>query len=171
VLSDKNSNVIILGLSSDYRQMFTNKKSYTVSQKLKVMAYADHHSMTAAAMNFSMSKPMVSYWKVSRDVVEKALLKARKLGIAPKPHFSREERCLFERFAIKDRMDIRWSASRFKARYASLSANDTTHLLAICMGFCVDTIFHRQCVLQQSVKSILAYNITVSRRSVLPIHM
>jgi hypothetical protein len=146
--------------------MFTNRKSYTVSQKLEVMAYADHHSVTAAAMNFSISKSMVSYWKASRDVLEQAPLKARKLGSAPKPHFSREERCLFERFAIKDRMDVRWSATKFKARCANQSANDTTHLLVICMGFCVDTIFHRQCVLQQSVKSILTYNITVPRRSV-----
>jgi hypothetical protein len=46
-----------------------------------------------------------SYWKASGDVLEQATLKARKLGSAPKPHFSREERCLFEMFAIKDRMD------------------------------------------------------------------
>jgi hypothetical protein len=150
--------------------MFTNK-SYTVSQKLKVMAYADHHPVTAAAMNFSISKSMVSYWKASRNVLEQARLKARKLGSAPKPHVSREERCLFERFAIKDHMDVRWSATTFKATCSNLSANDTTHLLAICMSFCVDTIFHRQCVLQQPVKSILTYNITVPRRSVLAIHM
>jgi hypothetical protein len=57
----KKSNVIVLALSSDYRQMFINRKSYTVFQKLKVIAYADQHSVTAAAMTFSISKPMVSY--------------------------------------------------------------------------------------------------------------
>jgi hypothetical protein len=39
------------------------------------------------------------------------------------------------------------------------------------MGFCVDTIFHREYVLQLSLKLILAYKIIVPRRSFLFIHM
>jgi hypothetical protein len=43
VLSDENSNVIVLGPSSDYRHMFTNRRSYSVSQKLKFIAYLQYH--------------------------------------------------------------------------------------------------------------------------------
>jgi hypothetical protein len=59
------------------------------SQKLKVIAYADHHSVTAAAINFGLSKSMVSLWKASKDALKQVSLKARKLRSGPKPHFSR----------------------------------------------------------------------------------
>lgn len=58
---------VILAPSAHYRQIFTIRKSYTVLQKMKVIACADHHSVTAAAINFSInfsiSQPMVSGWR------------------------------------------------------------------------------------------------------------
>ena len=145
MLSDENSNVIVLGPSSDYRQMFTNRKSYTVSQKLKVMAYADHHSVTAAVMNFSISKSMVSYWKASRDVLEQAPLKARKLGSAPKPHFSREERCLFEKILHKRAhgsfMNVSWgrkNASVYDGLIGlTAMLNYFTYIFSMLLGFSI----------------------------------
>jgi hypothetical protein len=38
-----------------------------------VIAYADHPSVTAAAMNFNLSKSMVSRWKASKNALSKHL--------------------------------------------------------------------------------------------------
>lgn len=57
------------------------------SQKLEVIPYADHHSVTAAAMNFSLFHGQ--FLEASKVALKQASLKARKLSSGPKPHFSK----------------------------------------------------------------------------------
>jgi hypothetical protein len=52
-------------------------------------------------MNFNLSKAIVSHWKASEDALNQVPLKTGKLGNGPKPHFPREERCLFEKIFHK----------------------------------------------------------------------
>jgi hypothetical protein len=71
-------------------------KNICPSQKLEVIAYADHHSVTAAGMNFSLSNSMVRRCKASKDALKQAPMKARKLRNGPKHHFQRGRVMVFD---------------------------------------------------------------------------
>ena len=74
--------------------MFTIRKSYTVSQRMKVIAYVEHDSVTAAAMNFGISKSMVSRWNSMQCAPAQAPLKAKELESGAIPQFPKEEQCV-----------------------------------------------------------------------------
>jgi hypothetical protein len=58
---------------SHYRIKYLAYDIMDCSLKLEVIAYADHPSVTAAAMNFNLSKSMVSRWKASKNALSKHL--------------------------------------------------------------------------------------------------
>jgi hypothetical protein len=89
------------------------EKYLSITQKLEVITYADHHSITATAMKFSLPRSMVSRWKALKGALKQAPLKARKLRSGPKPQFSRGRMMVYvTKSAKKDRMHIRFPCSQ-----------------------------------------------------------
>jgi hypothetical protein len=74
--------------------------------------FGKHHYVSAATMKFNLSNAMIIRIKTSRDVLEQAPLK---VGSGPKPHFSRKERCIFEKLFYRERLDIPSPAINIKA--------------------------------------------------------
>jgi hypothetical protein len=98
------------------------EKYLSITKTGKSFTYADHHSITATAMNFSLSRSMVSRCKALKGALKQAALKARKLRSGPKPQFSRGRMMVYlTKSAKKDRMRIRSPAVKFKVKYARIS--------------------------------------------------
>jgi hypothetical protein len=136
--------------------MFTIRKSYAVSQKLNVIAYAEHNSITATAMNFGISKSMVGRWNSMQCALAQAPLKARKLGSVPKPQFPKEEQYLFDAICEKSSHGYTVSCSQIQAKIRKRVGHQRFRASIGYMDSCIDTKLYPELALQQSIKSILA---------------
>jgi hypothetical protein len=99
------------------------RKSYTISQKLKIVAYAADHSRKDTAMNFGIHKSIVSRWVANKLTLQQAPSRARKLGSGPKPQFPVEERRLYERVCQKRQCGYAISCSQLQSKMRKLVHN------------------------------------------------
>jgi hypothetical protein len=135
-----------------------------VSQEFKVLSYAEHNPATSAATNYGISKYGQSM-EVHAVCTGTAPLKARKLESGAIPQFPKEELVLFDEFVKKRSHEYTASCSQIQAKMRNVVGKHGFRASAGWLhDFCIDTNFHGELALRQSIKSILASKATMMKR-------
>jgi hypothetical protein len=107
---------------------------------------------TAAAMNFGISKSIVSGWKSMQYALTQALLNARKLGSGAKHQFPKEEQCFLMKFVEKTSHGYTASCTQIQAKLRQLIGKHCFRAsTGSYMDFCSDINLHRELALRQSI--------------------